>query len=427
MAVPPKSKKPASAVKKNTRRAASKRGHSAAGRPRSTGKSEAGQGELKIVLPDQFDAGLYFIGRIRTPWTRHQDCPKSSGESDAVCTILVDECYAAALAGVESCTHLVVLYWMHQARRDLLLQRPRRYLQHLGTFALRSPVRPNPIAASVVRVHAIDGSRISVVGLDCVDGTPLVDIKPYFAATDAVPDAVVGWHARSDKTYVTLRDQLRAGEFGSGRALPETKLATQLGVSRTPLREALLRLAGEGLLDADGSGFVSPMLSRADVDEIYALRLLMEPEAVRQVAGKLRGRAWLKSLRGYLAAMADAHAAGDTDAFIDANDAYRATWLKLVPNQRLLRTIELYADHVRYLRLFTLSDRSTQTIVITGLGRLTAAFAAAKPDDAAAVLHEHLGAARAALLAALDAQSVDAAPSNSRSLRKPGRRGGHVK
>ena len=68
-------------------------------------------------------------------------------------------------------------------------------LEARGTFALRSPVRPNPIAASVVRLLHIDGNVLSVVGLDCLDNTPLLDIKPYFASTDAVPDAKVGWHA----------------------------------------------------------------------------------------------------------------------------------------------------------------------------------------------------------------------------------------
>jgi tRNA (Thr-GGU) A37 N-methylase len=84
---------------------------------------------------------------------------------------------------------------MDKARRDLVLQAPRHYAEQRGTFALRSPVRPNPIAASVVRLVGIAGNTLSVVGLDCLDGTPLLDIKPYFASTDAVPDAVVGWHA----------------------------------------------------------------------------------------------------------------------------------------------------------------------------------------------------------------------------------------
>jgi len=88
-----------------------------------------------------------------------------------------------------------VLYWMNRSRRDLVLQVPQRQGIARGTFALRSPARPNPIAMSVARLVRVDGTRLSVVGLDCLDDTPLLDIKPYFASTDAVADAVVGWHA----------------------------------------------------------------------------------------------------------------------------------------------------------------------------------------------------------------------------------------
>jgi tRNA-Thr(GGU) m(6)t(6)A37 methyltransferase TsaA len=153
------------------------------------------EGEIAIELPDRFDASVYFIGRIRTPWTRREDCPKNARESDAVCTIEVGARYAAALKGVETCSHLVVLYWMDKARRDLVQQRPRHQGETRGTFALRSPVRPNPIALSVVRLLKVDGTKLSVVGLDCLDGTPLIDLKPYFASVDAEPGAEVGWHA----------------------------------------------------------------------------------------------------------------------------------------------------------------------------------------------------------------------------------------
>ena len=154
-------------------------------------------GEVTTALPDQFGGGVYFIGRIRTPWTRREDCPKNARESDATCTIEVDPRWHDGLRGVETCTHLLVLYWMDKARRDLVVQVPRHYGEPRGTFALRSPARPNPIAVSVVRLSRVDGNKLVVVGLDCLDNTPLIDIKPYFASTDAAPDAVVGWHAKS--------------------------------------------------------------------------------------------------------------------------------------------------------------------------------------------------------------------------------------
>ena len=159
-------------------------------------------GEVAVPLPERFDAQVYFIGRIHTPWTRREDCPRNARESEAVCSIEVDARWEQALTDIESCTHLLVLYWMDRARRDLVLQVPRHSRQNgerHGSFALRSPVRPNPIAASVVRLVERKGRILSVVGLDCFDGTPLLDLKPYFASTDAVPDAVVGWHAGRDR------------------------------------------------------------------------------------------------------------------------------------------------------------------------------------------------------------------------------------
>jgi tRNA (Thr-GGU) A37 N-methylase len=86
---------------------------------------------------------------------------------------------------------------MDRAPRDLVLQTPAHYGVQRGTFALRSPARPNPIAMSVVRLLRIEGNTLSVIGLDCLDGTPLIDLKPYFASTDSVPDAVVGWHRKT--------------------------------------------------------------------------------------------------------------------------------------------------------------------------------------------------------------------------------------
>jgi tRNA-Thr(GGU) m(6)t(6)A37 methyltransferase TsaA len=151
-------------------------------------------GEVAVALPAQFDASLYFIGRIRTPWKRRGDCPKNARESDAVCTIELDPRWVEGLKGLETASHVIVLYWMDEARRDLVFQAPRDYREQRGTFALRSPVRPNPIALSVARLLRIEGNTLSIVGIDCVDGTPLLDIKPYFASTDSVPDASVGWH-----------------------------------------------------------------------------------------------------------------------------------------------------------------------------------------------------------------------------------------
>ena len=130
------------------------------------------------------------------PGSERKDCPKNARESEAVCTIEVDPAFADGLKDVETCSHLVVLYWMDKAPRNLVLQVPGHYGVQHGTFALRSPARPNPVAMSVVKLLGVEGNTLSVVGLDCLDGTPLIDLKPYFASTDSVPDAVVGWHKK---------------------------------------------------------------------------------------------------------------------------------------------------------------------------------------------------------------------------------------
>jgi len=85
-----------------------------------------------------------------------------------------------ALTDLAGHRRLRVLYWMHRARRDLVLQTPFRTGETTGTFAIRSPVRPTPIASSIVELVAIDGRVLQVRGLDCLDGTPLIDLKPDF-------------------------------------------------------------------------------------------------------------------------------------------------------------------------------------------------------------------------------------------------------
>nr|WP_255607891.1 tRNA (N6-threonylcarbamoyladenosine(37)-N6)-methyltransferase TrmO [Ancylobacter sp. Lp-2] len=145
-------------------------------------------------MPASPDAGVHFIGRLRTPWTQRKECPKNGREAEAVCTVELDPALVPALDGLAGTTHLWLLYWMDRAPRDLLVQVPRAYGRGRGTFALRSPARPNPIAMSAVRLLGIEDNRLTVVGLDCLDGTPLIDIKPYFASTDCYPEAVVGWH-----------------------------------------------------------------------------------------------------------------------------------------------------------------------------------------------------------------------------------------
>jgi len=91
--------------------------------------------------------------------------------------------YAAALDKIGENSHLWILSWFHESRRDILTASPARVnpdVPEYGVFALRTPVRPNPIALTLVRLEGITENSLSVEGLDAVDGTPILDIKPYF-------------------------------------------------------------------------------------------------------------------------------------------------------------------------------------------------------------------------------------------------------
>ena len=140
-------------------------------------------GERAIPLPPSGDVPVFFIGRIRTPWATREACPKRGSLDGPICRVEVDPLWQEGLQGIEQHSRLQLLYWMNLARRDLILQSP-RHRGPSGTFSLRSPARPNPIASSMVMLVAVKGSVLEVRGLDCIDGTPLVDIKPEHCPHD---------------------------------------------------------------------------------------------------------------------------------------------------------------------------------------------------------------------------------------------------
>lgn len=135
-------------------------------------------GERAIPWVEAADASLVFIGRISTPWTSPSNCPRQGQLDGPICQILLFEAWKEALQGLSSFATLEVLYWLHLSRRDLVRQIPRQDGRPRGTFALRSPARPNPIGTSIVKLEGVEGTTLFVRGLDCIDGTPLLDLKP---------------------------------------------------------------------------------------------------------------------------------------------------------------------------------------------------------------------------------------------------------
>ena len=167
-------------------------------------------GDVQIeTTPSRSDAILTFIGRVRSGHATRETAPKNptkARERGAPASLEIDAPYRPGLEGLAAFSHVLVLGWLHQARRDLIqITRPTGAAPGApdatgqpkagpkGVFALRSPVRPNPISLSVARILSVDiaAGRIEIDAIDLVDGTPLVDLKPYRPGIDAVPDAVV--------------------------------------------------------------------------------------------------------------------------------------------------------------------------------------------------------------------------------------------
>lgn len=136
---------------------------------------------------------LTAIGTIRSPYKTQSDAPRQGRFAMTESVIEVFPEYTAGLADVDRCSHLIVLYWLDRADRSVLRATPPGQTQSRGVFSTRSPNRPNPVAFSVVDLLAVEGSTLRVRGLDALDGTPLIDLKPYSSDIDAIEDVKVGW------------------------------------------------------------------------------------------------------------------------------------------------------------------------------------------------------------------------------------------
>jgi tRNA-Thr(GGU) m(6)t(6)A37 methyltransferase TsaA len=138
------------------------------------------------------------IGVLSTPWQTLDQCPRNGRQPSPapVCLARVLPEFVAGLRDLEGFSHLILLYLLHEVRAPELTVTPPFDGQPRGLFTTRSPRRPNPIGLSVVAFDGFDGPDcFKVRYLDCLDGTPLLDIKPYLPSTDAEPEATMGWLA----------------------------------------------------------------------------------------------------------------------------------------------------------------------------------------------------------------------------------------
>jgi tRNA-Thr(GGU) m(6)t(6)A37 methyltransferase TsaA len=134
------------------------------------------------------------IGVIRTPFAEGDQIPIQPAFSQATGRVEVYPEYAEGLQDIEGFSHIILLYALHRSSGYALRVTP--FLDHRlrGVFATRHPRRPNPIGMSVVRLLARRGSNLEVEGIDVLDGTPLLDIKPYVPDFDLKADAHAGWY-----------------------------------------------------------------------------------------------------------------------------------------------------------------------------------------------------------------------------------------
>jgi tRNA-Thr(GGU) m(6)t(6)A37 methyltransferase TsaA len=154
------------------------------------------------------------IGVIHTPFTDVDGMPIQPIAAAGIRgTIDLDPGFAAGLLDLDGFSHLILLYHLHQVRAPRLTVTPFLDDRPHGIFATRSPARPNPVGLSTVRLVRVLGPTIEIEDVDMLDGTPLLDIKPYIPAFDDRPGARVGWFTgRLDRLPEVRAD----GRFGPG-------------------------------------------------------------------------------------------------------------------------------------------------------------------------------------------------------------------
>ena len=134
-------------------------------------------------------AEIRFIGMIRSPLRGRDEAPKQGREARIRGEIEIYPRYAEGLNGLAGLEHVFVFTWMDRADRDILRVHPRGDVSQpkRGVFSTRSPDRPNPLGMTLVRVLRVEGNTMTVEGMDALDRTPVVDIKPFIAKLDC-PD-----------------------------------------------------------------------------------------------------------------------------------------------------------------------------------------------------------------------------------------------
>lgn len=124
------------------------------------------------------ESTIYSIGHIETPYNCIDECPRNIETNGPLCSLVIKKELVEGLFRLNAGQEILILYWFENVDRKRLQQDSRKTGERSGVFALRTPNRPNPIGAAVVKIIKIENGIIFVKGLDCLSGTPLLDIKP---------------------------------------------------------------------------------------------------------------------------------------------------------------------------------------------------------------------------------------------------------
>jgi tRNA-Thr(GGU) m(6)t(6)A37 methyltransferase TsaA len=150
------------------------------------------------------------IGTIHSPFTSLEDMPiQPKGAKDVVGTVELHQEYLQGLADLDGFSHIYLLYQFHKAARTALTVVPFMDTTPRGVFSTRSPLRPNHIGLSIVQLIGVEKNLLTVKGIDILDGTPLLDVKPYIASFDAVQHSRSGWMKASAESVAQKRSDDR--------------------------------------------------------------------------------------------------------------------------------------------------------------------------------------------------------------------------
>jgi tRNA-Thr(GGU) m(6)t(6)A37 methyltransferase TsaA len=129
---------------------------------------------------------LKAVGIINSPYKKKEDAPRQGRNSEKLSKITIFKEYLQAIQDLERHKYYFIFYWQNKAERDILKATPPGKAKERGVFSIRSPVRPNPIALCLVELIKIDGNILTVKWLDALDGSPLLDIKPFWPEIDCI-------------------------------------------------------------------------------------------------------------------------------------------------------------------------------------------------------------------------------------------------